>query len=580
MPVPDIKVIITGFDRLSNKLAKPMKTLDRFGSKLRKTGRSMTMGLTVPIALFGASTLKTAGQYELSMNRVQNLTRATASEFQALQKQARHLGATTIYSASQSADAMGFLAMAGFNTKKIMGALPATLNLASAGQMELAETADKLSNIMTQYGKKANEATFTTDQLVYTANNANTNVSQLAEAMVYAGTIAHGMNIPFEQTTAALGLLGNAGIQASMAGTTLRGALAKLSEPSGKAIAVMNRLGIRRSMVQDSEGNISSLIKVVQAFEEAGASASDMMTVFGLRAGPGMVGLVAQGSKALTEFSAQVKGSAGTAQEAADVMNKGLFGQLKALRSAFEELQLAISDAGILAFVTKLTTKLTKFVRKMGEANPALLRWGMLILAVVAAVGPLLIIVGAMLTAISKIIIAVKALSFVLTGVSAIMTFLAANPIVLIIGGIVALVAAIIWMIKNWDKVVKAFKVGWAFLVKYWKVGAKVMLSAIFPLYGLIMLIIKNFDKIKEAAKGVARFLMPKALEHKLGLTPPAESREVPAMRQEYLQKNVNENKVTATLDIKNVPPGSTVQVDEGDMDISMDTGLVPVGVN
>ncbi len=405
-------------DRMTAVFAKAERRLVSFGNtatavgkKMSALGKSMSLKLTTPILGLGAATLKTAGDFEFGMNKVAALTGATGEDFEKLEKQAKELGRTTMFSARQVSEAMGFMAMAGFETNDILGATPKVLQLAAAGNLDLARAADITTNILTGYGLEVEQLGSANDILAKTFTSTNTNLEQLGEAFKFVGPLAAGMEIPFQDTAAAIGLLGNAGIQASMAGTTLRGALARISQavtPTGEALNKTGEEIVKLGLnFFDSNGKVKSFTNIVRELEEKGVSAAKIMEIFGLRAGPGMVALVKQGTGAMEELVQKLDEAGGTAQEIADKQMEGFRGQMLKLKSALEGLAIAIADSGLLEFATNLAQKLTELTTRLAESNPNLLRMGTIILGVVAAIGPLLLVLGGVangLAALSSII--------------------------------------------------------------------------------------------------------------------------------------------------------------------------------
>lgn len=382
-------------DRVSGGLKGVQANLDRIGQNLKNVGRRMTLGVTTPIVGLGASIIHTAGQFETSMNRVQALSGATGEEFDALRQQARELGAATQFSASQAGEAMGFLAMAGFEAQDILGAMPATLQLAASAQLDLGNAADIVSNILTGYGKNVEELGHVTDVLTKAFTSANTDLSQLGEAMKFAGPVASAAGVEFEEAAAAMALMGNAGIQGSMAGTSLRGALTRILDPTDRVYGTMKRLGLQFT---DSGGRLKSMEEIIRQLEPHAEDAGLFMQLFGQRAGPAMAALVSQGSDALRDMTGELRDSAGTAERISAVQMQGFEGAVKELRSAFEGLQIAIAESGLLETVTEVVKSVTEFVRNLSETSPELLRLGTIIAGVAAAAGPLLWVVGTLIT--------------------------------------------------------------------------------------------------------------------------------------------------------------------------------------
>lgn len=382
--------------------------LDMLGARVKRLGKNMSriggiMSATVsaPIIALGAGILRAGGDFEKSMNRVAAVSGATGKQFDSLANQAKELGSTTQFSASQAADAMGFLAMAGFDANKIIGAMPGTLQLASAAQLDLAQSADIVSNVLTGYSLDVKQLNRVNDVLVKTFTSTNTNLVQLGEAMKYAGPVAASAGVKFEESAAAIGLMGNAGIQASMAGTSLRGAISRILAPTKQMKTLMNEAGLEFT---DSQGKLLSLTEIVKRLEPHAENTGLMMQLFGLRAGPAMAALVSQGSDQLQKLTRDLENSGGTAKRIADVQMKGFSGAMKELRSAFEALQIAIAESGLLEFATDMVKSLAGFIRELSQLNPMLLKWGTIIGGIVAVVGPAILVLGGLSVAIGAIL--------------------------------------------------------------------------------------------------------------------------------------------------------------------------------
>lgn len=401
----DLSVSIAKFE---GDLGKAAQALDRFGKQaarisgqLESAGSRMTMLITAPLLAFGVTSAKVAGDFEQSMNRVEALTQATGAEFENLKKQARDLGATTQFSASDAADAMGFLAMAGMKVNDIMGAMPHVLRLAGAAQLDMATAADIVTNILAGYNLTVEDLAHSNDVLVKAFTSANTDLQQLGEAMKYAGPVANAAGVQFEQTAAAISMFGNAGIQGSMAGTSLRGAIARMLSPTKEMTKAMNAAGL--SFV-DAKGKLLPLDQIVQQLEPHANNAGLFMELFGQRAGPAMAALVSQGADALRELTKELEEAAGTADRVSKVQMKGFNGMLKELESAFEELQLRIAESGLTEALTALGLGLTNILIAIGQLPDSVLNAVVVFAAFAAALGPLLWIAGSFAGAIANLI--------------------------------------------------------------------------------------------------------------------------------------------------------------------------------
>lgn len=326
---------------------------ERLGRTAVVAGAAMSAGLGAAVGTFHG--------FQREMNRVGALTGATGQQFEALGDLAQELGRTTVYTASQAADALGFLAMAGFDADTAMQALPNTLTLAAAAGMDLAQAADITTNILTGFGMETSELARANDILVATFTNSNTSMQQLGEAMKYAAPLASAAGLGFAEVAAALGMMGNAGIQASMAGTSLRGAITRLLNPTAQVQGVLDRLGVS---VQDTSGEMLPLADLLEQLGTAGADAGDLMTIFGQRAGPAMAALLSQGAEELRVFTADLEASGGIAEEIADRQLEGLHGSLIRFRSAAEGAAIWLGEglAPAIGFVADVGARLLAFV--------------------------------------------------------------------------------------------------------------------------------------------------------------------------------------------------------------------------
>src|SRR5699024_4330061 len=224
----------------------------------------------------------------------------------------------------------------------------------------------------------------------------------------------------------------------------------------------LDELGVT---IQDADGNMRPFADIMGDLESSGADVNDMLAIFGQEAGPGMMAILEQGSEDLREFTGNLEDAEGAAEEMADIKMEGLQGQLKQLQSATEGVMLAIADSGLLETVTALLTKVAEWVSKLGEAHPQLLKWATIIGVILAALGPLLIILGMTITAIGNIAGVLKTVS-TLFKIAAVAKWifnaaLWASPITWIVIGIIALIAVIVLLIVYWDEVKEAVGVAW-----------------------------------------------------------------------------------------------------------------------
>jgi TP901 family phage tail tape measure protein len=381
----------------ANRMAQDWK---KVGEAAETLGKNLSVFVTAPLVAFGATAIKTAGDFEAAMNRVAGITRATGTEFTQLEALAKDLGATTQFSASQAADAMGFLAMAGFNTNQIISALPGALELAAAGNLDLARAADIASNVLTGYGLQAKEVGRVNDVLALASISANTNVEQLGNAFKFVAPVAAAMGVSIEESAAAIGIMSDAGIQGEMAGTALRNILAELAKES-------DTLGVS---VYDTNGVMLPLADILAQLESRGFTTAESMGEFGMRAGPALQALLSRGSGALRDLTTNLEGAGGTAARLAATNMEGFNGAVLNLRSAVEGLQIAIAQSGLLDFFQSLVERLTGVIRQLSTLDPAVLRVITVVSGLAAAVGPLLFVFGRLLVEIPRMVAAFNVL--------------------------------------------------------------------------------------------------------------------------------------------------------------------------
>ena len=341
----ELSANIAKFERDMGKAAKQLgrvqRNFERFGTRASAAGRSLSIGLTAPLVAVGALAAKSFLSFEQGMNKVAAVSGATEAEMAELTAIAKDLGATTSFSAAQAAEGLGFLAQAGFDATEAGRALPGVLQLAAAGGIQLAEAADIATNVLAGYGLEVDQLARVNDVLAKASSSANTDVLQLGQAFKFAGPVASSAGVSFETSGAAMALMGNAGIQAEMAGTALRGAITKLVNPSGEAAAAIAELEIS---VTDATGRLLPFDQIIEQLEPHADKTGKIMQIFGQRAGPAMSALISQGADALREMTTALEQSGGTAQEIADKKLAGLTGAWTKLKSATEGVLIEIGD--------------------------------------------------------------------------------------------------------------------------------------------------------------------------------------------------------------------------------------------
>jgi len=339
------------------------------GAKVQGLAKNMRLLVGGLVGLFVIRDIvRTIIDFEKAMATVQVVTKATDGQMRGMAETARHLGATTRFSANEAAEGMIFLSRAGYEVAEVNEMISHTLNLATAAVIGLGEASNMVANTIHQFNLEAYDAERVVDALLITANNANTDVLNLGIAMQYAGTLAGSLRISLEEVTAALGVMANQGIKGSMAGTQMRGVLAVLISPTDKVKDALKRLGLT---IQDVNPVTHDLADVFNTLNEAGKRLNDttefaaiMLRIFARRP----VGA----ALALSEMNEEIGKSvdrmhefAGETKLAASIMDDTLFGALKALTSSLREAWLALGELGGEFGLRGLIDVMTGTVRMM-----------------------------------------------------------------------------------------------------------------------------------------------------------------------------------------------------------------------
>lgn len=335
-----------------------------FGAKLQSIGAGFAK-IGALGAIPAALSVKTFASFEAGMSKVKAITGATADEMKALRDQAKELGATTFFTASQVADAQKFLAMAGFTPDQILKASPQVLDLALAGDLDLGMAADIATNISTPFKIAAEDLGRVNDVLAKAATSSNTNVEEMGQAFKYAAPAAAAAGQSIEEMGAAIALMANNGIKADMAGTSVRQMMIKLAD-SGIRKKLQEQFNID---VEDESGKMKPLLTILNDLKAATSNLSSVeqmgvfFSIFEARAGNSALAL-ANVSDQFEEFRDKMESATGTTKKMAEVMADNLKGDWIAFTSAIEGAQIAFGEAvsGMLRNITQLATGLTRNV--------------------------------------------------------------------------------------------------------------------------------------------------------------------------------------------------------------------------
>jgi TP901 family phage tail tape measure protein len=286
-------------------------------------------------AAFAALATRDFARFEQSVVNAAAVTKEGAENIGAFGQAAERAGMSSAFSATQAADALNFMSMAGMSATDSMKALPDVLALASAGSIDLAAAADIATNIMTGYGKTASDLAHVNDVLTGTFTNSNVSLQELGHAFKMVGPVAKASGQDFEQVSAAIGMLGNAGIKGTMAGRTLRTALINLQAPPAKARAALEQLGVA---VFDTNGKMRAFSDILLDLQKAGAGTQALADIFGREAIAGVQALLDQGPERLAKFTGELKSMHGVAKDIERMKLDTVMGQFQIMSGALETL--------------------------------------------------------------------------------------------------------------------------------------------------------------------------------------------------------------------------------------------------
>lgn len=356
----NMKSAISASNNLKSTLNGTTTGMKTFGSQSSSTGNIITslaskaavaVGAFVSIRQavnFGKDVVNTGMQFEQGMANVSAISGATGAELTALSDKAKEMGATTKFSAIEAADAMGYMGMAGWNSSQMIDGIAGIMNLAAASGEELASVSDIVTDALTAFGLKASDSTQFADVLAVASSKSNTNVSLLGESFKNVAATAGAMGYSMQDTTTALGLMANAGIKGSDAGTSLRGVMTRLAKPTAEVKQAMTALGISAVNTDGSMKPLSALIPELQtAFSSLTDSEKGQYAtmIAGKNALSGFLSIVNSSPDDFYSLSDAINNSEGAAQSMADTMNDTVSGKLTLLKSQFEGVKIAIFDA-------------------------------------------------------------------------------------------------------------------------------------------------------------------------------------------------------------------------------------------
>ena len=427
------------------KIGEAGQVLQNVGGKISGAGEKL-LPVTAGITAIGTAAVKTASDFDSAMSKVAAVSGATGDDLQALRDKAREMGSKTKFSASEAAEAMNYMAMAGWKTNDMLSGIDGIMNLAAASGEDLATTSDIVTDALTAFGLTAADSGHFADVLAAASSNANTNVSMLGESFKYCAPIAGALGFSCEDTAEALGLMANAGIKSTQSGTSMRSIMTALSGDVKFCSAAFGEMEIATS---NSDGSMRSLSDILAdcrvAFDQMSESekASAAETLVGKNAMSGFLALMNAAPADIDKLSGAIANCDGTSLQMAETMQDNLAGQLTILKSQLEELAISFGEI-LMPVIRDIITKIQGFVDKLNALDPATKQTIIKIGLMAAALGPLLIVVGKTLSSIGSMMTFISKIPTMIAGAKTAFSTLGAA-----IGGISAPVVAVIAIIAT-----------------------------------------------------------------------------------------------------------------------------------
>lgn len=450
---------------LSDTTSKSSSSMD---GALSKVGKAIGTAFAVDkVVGFGKSVINTTSTFSDSMLSVKALSSATQGEFNAMKNVAIEYGSTTAHSASDVADAMGYMALSGMNCQEIMDGVGGVLSLSSASALDLATTSDILTDSMSMFNLTAEDTARASDVFAKVQASANTNVQQLGEGMKYAGATANAFGLDIEQASAMLGIMSNNGIKAGSGGNALKNILSRLASPTAEVTKGFQTLGLSTADVEAGCKDLGSFLPLLKE-KFAGLSETQQVAtakqIAGSESMSGFLALVNASTDDLPKLTEELYNCSGFAEDTANTMESGLGGAIRGLESAWEGLLIKIG--------AKVEEPLSDLIEKLSEGINNLLpalesfwkKYGDIITVFGTSIGTFIGVKGALgklIPAFQGVKKGIEALKTVksISGMfgllkGAIMGLTGCNPVVLAVAGVVAVLAGIgVLIYKNWDAI-------------------------------------------------------------------------------------------------------------------------------
>ena len=436
-----------------DKSATAEQKLNGLSSAFKTTGGLLSKNVTLPIVGVGAAAVKTATDFEAGMSEVKAISGATGSEFDALRDKAIEMGAKTKFSASDSADAFKYMAMAGWDASQMMDGIAGIMDLAAASGEDLATTSDIVTDALTAFGLQASDSAHFADVLAQASSKSNTNVGLMGETFKYVAPVAGALGYSIEDTAVAIGLMANSGIKGSQAGTALRSTITRLAKPVGEAKDAVEELKIS---ITNTDGTMKPLSQTMVELREkfAGLTEEQKAQYAAMLAGQeGMSGLLAIVNASDEDFQKltdEINNANGAAEDMASVMMDNTAGAVEQLKGALESAGILIGEK-LTPYIRDLAEWISGLVEKFNnlsdEQQDNIVKWGLIL----AAIGPTLLILSKVISIVSVAMKAFGLLRTTIVGLTTAFRLLRVGNLAVMtaMGGIPKAVAGIVTAISG-----------------------------------------------------------------------------------------------------------------------------------
>ena len=494
----------TKLKSLQDQLDKAAQKMKSLGSKMTSLGKGMSKYVTVPIVAAGTAAVKTAADFDASMSKVAAISGATGKDLDALKSKAREMGENTKFSASEAAEAMNYMAMAGWKTEDMLNGISGIMDLAAASGEDLGTTSDIVTDALTAFGLTAKDSGRFADVLATASANANTNVSMMGESFKYVAPVAGAMGYSVEDISVALGLMANSGIKASQAGTSLRTILTNMAKPTDTMKAAMVKLGIS---LDDGEGHMKSFQQIMvdlrkgfgglkmpadefhqkmklleeqldegtisekkfnseaealakQAWGAEGAlKAETAASLAGARGMSALLAIVNSSDEDFNKLTTAIEGSNGSASKMADIMQDNLEGRITKMKSKLQELGIQVGEK-LIPIIEKVVGWISDVIDWFNSLDDSTQTIIVTVGLLVAALGPVISVIGTLISGIGAVVGGISGVIGAISGaggLSAVLSGLCTGPM----AAVALSIGAIIAVTKNWEDIAEVLGFAW-----------------------------------------------------------------------------------------------------------------------